>query len=466
MSQKNNYQITLTLWQGKHTELIACEPLDTTKECFGIAFDIGTTTIVGYLINLINGKIHSVSSLLNPQTAYGEDLITRIEYIRENENGLEVLNSAVIDALNKIINKNCLNAKIDPSHIYEACIVGNTVMHHIVLGINPKSIGVSPYIPVVQRSLNNKASGLGININQEGNIYTLPTIAGFIGADTMAVILSSDIYRLNKLTLVIDIGTNGEIVVGNKNDLYTGSCAAGSALEGAHIKDGMRAAAGAIDSVKIDPFDLSVSYTTIKDKQPVGICGSGLIDLIAEMLKSKIIKRNGNFNENFSNNKRLIKINESTAFIIAKKEETSHGKDILLSQDDIRQIQLAKAAFYSGMRIILKNLKGENTVEQVYLAGAFGNFINKNNAKFIGMIPDLPEADIYQIGNAAGIGAQYCLLNGQLRKKSEELLHKIQYVEIASNKDFQREFAEAMYFPHLNLDLFPSLSEYENISKR
>ena len=462
--RESDHKITLTFWNDN--KVIAFEPGNTVKENFGIAFDIGTTTIVGYLINLNNGKTYSIASKLNPQTAYGEDVITRITYIKDNEDGLKKLNSMVVEALNEIILKNCARAKIQSNQIYEATIVGNSVMHHISLGLNPINIGLSPYIPIVQHGLNVKSKELNLNISRQGNVYILPIIAGFVGADTMGVILSSHIDEEKDLTLIIDIGTNGEIILGNKKILATGSCAAGSALEGAHIKDGMRAAAGAIDCIKIDPKDFSASYTTIKDKKAIGICGSGLIDAVSEMLKSKIITRSGNFNKEFVGHERIVKSDKNIEFIIARKDENNLIKDIKISQKDIREIQMAKAAFYSGTKVILKYLNVNPEIKQVFLAGAFGNYINKENAKFIGMIPDIPSEKIFQIGNAAGIGAQNCLLNKELRNKAENLLKNIKYIEIATKQEFQKEYAEAMYFPHLNLDYFASLKEYTDIPKR
>ena len=462
--RENEHKITLIL--RNNTNIIACEPYNTVQENFGIAFDIGTTTIVCYLINLNDGKIYAVDSKLNSQTAYGEDVITRLTLIKENNENLQKLNSNVINDLNDLISNTCSIAKIDSSQIYEATVVGNSVMHHIFLGLDPVNIGMSPFIPVIQKNLNVKAKKLNLNISKNGNVYIAPIIAGFVGADTIGVILSSQIYNEKSLTLAIDIGTNGEIIIGNRNVLYVGSCAAGSALEGAHISSGMRAAAGAIDTIRIDSKDLEVSYTTIKNKKPLGICGSGLVDVIAEMLKSKIITRSGNFNREYINHERFIKNNKNIEFIVAKKEETSINKEITVNQNDIRQIQMAKAAFYSGTRIINNYLKDNQMIKQIFLAGAFGNYINAQNAKFIGMIPDIADDEIFQVGNAAGIGAQHCLLNQDLRTKAQELLKKIKYVEIAIEKNFQKEYAEAMYFPHLKLDLFPSLREYKGIPKR
>ncbi|MFX0040252.1 MAG: ASKHA domain-containing protein [Promethearchaeota archaeon] len=462
--RRNNHKITIVLWNNQ--KVIACEPNNTIECNYGIAFDIGTTTIVGYLINLNNGKIYAVDSKLNSQTAYGEDLITRLTYIKDNKENLNKLNSSVINDLNEIISNLCQKANIIPSNVYEATVVGNSVMHHIFLGIDPINIGLSPFIPVVQRALDVKAEKLRLKISKNGNVYTAPIIAGFVGADTIGVILSSQIYNEKLLTLAIDIGTNGEIIIGNRNNLIIGSCAAGSALEGAHIDNGMRAAAGAIDSIKIDITNFDVSYTTIKNKKPIGICGSGLVDGIAHMLKSKIITRSGNFNRELIDHERFIKNGKNIKFIIANKEETSIGREITISQSDVRQIQMAKAAFYSGMRIILNHLNKNPRIEQIFLAGAFGNYINPYNAKFIGMIPDIPDDKIFQIGNAAGIGAQHILLNKGLRTNAQNLLRKIDYIEIAVEKNFQKEYAEAMYFPHLNLDFFPNLKEYKDIPKR
>jgi len=466
--REDNHRITLTLYEDN--KIIDCEAGNSVANSYGIAFDIGTTTLVGYLINLSDGKIYSIASALNPQTAYGEDVVSRITYIKNNKEGLLKLNSTVLDALNLIINETCAEAKISPSQIYEATFVGNSVMHHIFLNIDPTYIGLSPYVPAIKKDLNIQAKDLNLKINRGGYAYILPLIAGYVGADTVGVILSSEIDKESELTLAIDVGTNGEIIVGNKDFLATGSCAAGSALEGAHINNGMRAAAGAIDTVKIDPTDLNVRYTTINNKKPIGICGSGIIDTVAEMLKSKIITRSGGFNKQVTDHESFIKKGKSLEFTLVKKDQTSIKRDITISQNDIRELQMAKGAFYSGARIILNYLNQANEsklkIKQIYLAGAFGNYINKGNAKFIGMIPDISDEFIYQIGNAAGVGAQNCLLNTELRDKARKLIKKIKYIEIAVAQEFQKEYAKAMYFPHLDLENFPSLTEYNDIPKR
>jgi uncharacterized 2Fe-2S/4Fe-4S cluster protein (DUF4445 family) len=466
--REHDHNITLTFWNDK--KIIDCEPGNKTQNNFGIAFDIGTTTLVGYLLNLNNGKIYGIDSALNPQTAFGEDVVSRITHVKNHKESLETLKNAVLEVLNKIIQSTCSNAGITPEQIYESVVVGNSVMHHLFLGIDPTYIGLSPYVPCVQQGLNLSAKEVGLQINPEANVYTLPLIAGYVGADTMGVMISSEIDKESEVTLAIDVGTNGEIIIGNKQILATGSCAAGSALEGAHITHGMRAASGSIDTVKVDPESFEVSYTTINNKAPIGICGSGLIDVIAEMIRAKLITRSGNFNKEFISDDHFVKGDKKFEFIIVPKEETPLKRDITLSQNDIRELQMAKGAFYSGTRVILQNVNElydrDYSIKQIFLAGAFGNYINKCNAKFIGMIPDIPDDNILQIGNAAGIGAQNCLLNRDLRYKAQDLLNKIKYIEIAIQSNFQKEYAQSMYFPHLNLDFFPSLKEYQNIPKR
>ncbi|MBN1800926.1 MAG: DUF4445 domain-containing protein [Candidatus Lokiarchaeota archaeon] len=466
--RKNNHEITLSIWND--CEIIDCEGGNTTEDNYGIAFDIGTTTIVGYLINLEDGKIRAIGSRLNPQTAFGEDVIARIYYGIEKKKGLALMKDAVDKALNDIIHETCSVVGILSSQIYEASVVGNPVMHHIFLGVDPIHIGRSPYVPVFKSDLNIKAREINLNICPFGNVYIAPLIAGFVGADTMGVMISSEIEQEEDLTLAIDIGTNGEIIVGNQKNIITSSCAAGSALEGAHIKNGMRAAAGAIDTVKIDPRTYEVDYTTIYNKNPIGICGSGLIDLIAELLKVKLLTRSGNFNKEFLNTGHFVETENGAEFVVVKKKHTNLKKAITISLDDVRQIQMAKGAFYSGAKIILNYLnqleESKANIEQIFLAGAFGNYISKENARFIGMIPDIPIEKIFQIGNAAGIGAQYLLINKDLRKKALNLSKQVKYLELASRAEFQREFAEAMYFPHFNLNNFKSLREYIKIPKR
>ncbi|KON26970.1 hypothetical protein AC481_06050 [miscellaneous Crenarchaeota group archaeon SMTZ-80] len=324
------------------------------------------------------------------------------------------------------------------------------------------------------RSHHNISAGvLGLNCNPNVNVYSPPVIAGYVGTDTIGCIVSSRIDTFEKYSLLIDIGTNGELVMGNKNGLVTGSCAAGSALEGAQISCGMRASEGAIESVYIEKQSLEPSLRVIGETHPVGVCGSGLIDIVAEMLKSKIITRAGKFNmssEKVKNHRRIIHREDGYYYIIYKSEwddqylqiepSIKNLNEISISQKDINQLQLAKGAFLSAANLLLNmEKKNQNELEQVLLAGGFGTYINKENAAFIGLFPEVESKNIFQIGNSAGIGAQLFLKDFEKRNLANEIAYKIKYYEIASSPLFQKEFAFSLYFPHYELDKFPSIKE-------
>ncbi|MFX1338680.1 MAG: ASKHA domain-containing protein [Promethearchaeota archaeon] len=458
-SKDNNWKI-FDIDSGKNSRTI-----------FGLAIDIGTTTIVGYLINLISGQISSISAILNPQVAIGEDLISRLTYIIKNNNN-EKAKKLIINGINNIIENCCKKAKISLSDIKDITIVGNTGMHHMFFGIPIEFLAVSPYVPVFKAPINLSANTLGLNCNPNTNVYSPPVIASYVGTDTIGCIISSKIYTFEKYTLLVDIGTNGELVIGNKNGLCTCSCAAGSALEGAHISSGMRASEGAIESVFIDKETLEPSLKVIGNTNPLGICGSGLIDAVAEMLKSKIITRAGKFNlksDEIKNHPRIAKRENLYCYILYKPEWDNHFQDdiaksssneIIITQKDINQLQLAKGAFLSAAYLLIKlDNKNQTSLEQVLLAGGFGTFINKKNAAFIGLFPEVKSENVFQIGNSAGIGAQLLLRDFKQRKLANEIAFNIKYYEIASLPIFQKEFTASLYFPHYDLENFPSIKE-------
>ncbi|MFX1409697.1 MAG: ASKHA domain-containing protein [Promethearchaeota archaeon] len=444
---------------------------DKTNKIFGLAIDIGTTTIVGYLIYLKTGELAAVSAMLNPQVAIGEDIISRITYIVKND-AIDKAKELVINAINHILEDCCNKANISPSYVKDISIVGNTGMHHIFFGVTPEFLSVSPYVPVFKAPINLRAGMLGIKCNPNVNVYSPPVIAGYVGTDTIGCIISSKINTYDKYSLLIDIGTNGELVLGNNKGLATCSCAAGSALEGAHIMHGMRASEGAIESVIIDRETLEPTIGVIGNVVPLGLCGSGLIDTIAEMLKLKIITRAGKFNiksEKLINNRRIIKMGDGYHYIIYRAEwdndqsiktNDKSMREITISQKDINQLQLAKSAFLSAAYLLLEmENKKKESLEQVLLAGAFGTYINKKNAAFIGLFPEVELSSIFQIGNAAGIGAQLFLKDIEQRDLANKIAHEIKYREIASLSSFQKEFTFSLYFPHYDLDRFPLIRE-------
>ncbi|MCX8169739.1 MAG: ASKHA domain-containing protein, partial [Candidatus Methanomethyliaceae archaeon] len=340
--------------------------------------------------------------------------------------------------------------------LYEVVVVGNTAMHHLFLGLNVKWLGLAPYSPVIGMGYNIKARELGININPSGNVYTLPNIAGFVGADAIADVLASRIHEKEKLTLLMDVGTNTEVILGNKDGLWCCSTASGPAFEGAHIKCGMRAASGAIERVKIRE-DFEVEYITINDEKPRGICGSGIIDVVAEMLKIGIIDTSGRII--LKSHRRVREGEFGKEFILVFKEETATGEeDIVITQEDIREIQKAKAAIYAGYMTLMKKgglKKGE--ISEIIIAGAFGSYIDPLSAKIIGIIPDLPTSRISFLGNTAGSGARLCLKSIDYRKEAEEIVKKMKYVELAVERIFEEEYINAMFMPNSRLEYFPEV---------
>ncbi len=466
--------VTLTFIDAQnqhHGRLLQVQPGDTIRDHYGFAVDIGTTTVVGYLVNLQTGVIVSNSSMLNPQVAFGEDVITRMTHAQDPA-GARQLNRAILDCVTFLCEDACLLAGVNIGNVHEVHIVGNTAMHHLFLNLPTNFLGLSPFPPVVQHSTSYLGAEIGLRNLEHANVFVLPVIAGFVGADTVGVILAGDLDELDEFTLTIDIGTNGELVLGNKQEgLTAGSCAAGSALEGAHIASGMRAAGGAIEKVRIDPETLEVSYQTINDEQPVGICGSGILDTVAEMIRAGVIAQSGKIHPKLAESPRtrIREGPEGLEFVVAFEEETTTGNAITFSQEDVRELQKAKAAFYAGAKLLLLQAsKTPEAIEQLLLAGAFGSYLDKRNLHFIGMIPDVPLDKIHQIGNAAGIGCQYSLLNRSYRKKSDRVARNADYVELTTRSEFTREYAMAMYFPHFKIDQeFPSLvDQYKEIPRR
>lgn len=446
-----NFKITVIL---HNNEIINVEKGNTTKNSYGIAFDVGTTTVAGYLIDLNTGEELSAVAKANPQIIYGDDVISRIGFAQKQKENLEILQRKIVNILNEIIKESAQKAGVNTNNIYKISIAGNTCMHHLLLGLNPSYIAPSPYIPVIKENLNLKAKDIPkLILEPTANVYMLPNISAFVGADIVAGILAIRMYENEKISLFIDLGTNGEIVLGSKRKIWTCSTAAGPAFEGARISSGMRAEEGAIDKVKID--NKSITNRVIKDGKVRGICASGLIDLIAELVKLGLINKSGklidreecdpNLSEEIK--KRIINGQKGSKFLLVKGKETENGKSIFLTQRDIREVQLAKAAIFAGIKILLKEVNiPQKDIQKILLAGAFGNFIDKKSAIRIGLIPYLPLEKIESVGNTAGRGAEITLLSEKTRGICEKISKDIKYIELSSRADFQEEFVEAMFF--------------------
>ena len=451
----NDWKVTVTIWNDR--EIIDVEPGYRAENVYGLAVDIGTTTVVGYLTDLRTGKVLAVDSMMNPQVTYGEDVMSRITYAMQNPEGLEQLNRKIIDGINEILKNVCDQAGIKPEEVSEVTIVGNTAMHHIFLKIEPKYLSLAPYVPALHKSYDVKARDLGLNISKGGYVHVLPIEAGWVGADNVAVLIATEPYKRDEMCLVIDIGTNGEIVLGNKERLISCSAAAGPALEGAHIKHGMRAATGAIERIRIDPETFEPEYKTIGNAPPRGICGSGIIDAAAELYRVGIVKKNGRFNLDLDT-PRVRVADGQPEYVIAWANETAIGHDIVITQKDIREIQLAKGAMCAGAHILMKEM-GVESVDRVIVAGAFGNYIDKISALIIGLVPDVPVDRIESVGNAAGVGARLALISKEKRREANEIARKVEHIKLAVHPDFEREFSMAMYFPHMDKKRYPRHEE-------
>lgn len=424
------------------------------KRIYGVAIDVGTTTVVAYLMDLMTGEEVAVKSDMNAQIRYGDDVISRITFTMERSGGLEVLRDLVVGCINDLIQACCSSAQISKDDVYEVVVVGNTAMHHILFGLEMQSLVFAPHIPVVTDSVEQKAAEAGIAIWKEGYLYSLPNIAGFVGADHVGVLLAVEADQSEKVQMVIDIGTNGEISLITPNGIASTSCAAGPAFEGGNLAFGMRGAKGAIDHVRIKD-DLKVEYSVIGNVKPRGVCGSGVVDAIAEMLRLGIIDRSGRIVEEIDSPRIVVKKGES-CFIIAHENETDTGESIAITQNDVLQIQYAKAAMYAGAAILMKKMGlVEKDLEAILLAGAFGNYLDPASARTIGLFPELPLDRIIGIGNAAGAGAKMALLNKELRRRAIEIAKKVRYVELAAQPDFEETFYSALYFPHLDTSRFP-----------
>jgi len=460
--RKGDWKVTATVWQN--SEIIRVEP-GKVETNIGLAVDIGTTTVAGYLTDLNTGEVLATESMMNPQVRYGEDVMSRITYCMMNEEtGLKELQDTIIDGLNTIAKQAAHKAGHSPEDISEMTLVGNTAMHHILLGINPEYMGVAPFTPALHESVDVKADRFGIQILPAGNIHVLPIEAGFVGADNVGCLIADEPHKKKEMTLLIDIGTNGELVFGNKEKLISCSCATGPALEGAQIEFGMRAAPGAIERVKIDPVTLEPTYKVIgsdrwsdgeANMEAKGICGSAIIDVIAEMFRTRILKKNGQINMDLKSPRIRKGDKGMNEYVLAWKHETSIDQDIVVNQKDVRAIQLAKGALYSGCLIMMRRLGGRR-FDRLAVAGAFGSHIDKVAAMIIGMFPDCDLKKVKYIGNAAGDGARIALLNVDKRKEANEIARKVEYVELALEEDFNDRFGEAMQFPHM-FDEFPHL---------
>ncbi len=432
--------------------LVGVESGDTTKRLFGIAADIGTTTIASYLLDLSTGKRIATCSFLNPQKKFGADVISRIKHTMDESSGLNELQSLIVSAINEGITILIDAAGIDRNDIYKIVFTGNTAMMHFLLAICSKNLALAPFIPATDDKIEISAKDIGIDINKNGVALILPSVSAYVGADTLCAVLASGMDELKSISLLIDFGTNGEIVLGNNDWLLACSTAAGPAFEAANIRCGIGGVSGAIDRYLINE---TINYSTINDQKAIGICGTGLVDIVSKLYRIGIIDETGRFCDknnlgklNESISERLTTIDGQPAFVVVKAFETKYNENIVITQKDVRELQNAKAAIAAGIQVLIARA-GINIydVSKVYLAGGFGTLINPQSAVNIGLLPSELKDKIESIGNAAGSGAQMSLLSRQALSQIEKIKKKMKYVELSSDKSFSDFYVDYMIFP-------------------
>ncbi len=442
-------QVTVTTFGG---QVIAVEPGDTALLKFGLAIDVGTTSVVSTLMELESGEQLASVSSLNPQAVFGGDLMSRIAFAQFDAGNLRKLQTRIVGLLNQHVEQLTRESGVLAKWIYKVVVVGNTCMHHVLLGIDPTYLGLAPYAPVVREPLVLPARELHLRVNPEARVCFLPIVAGFVGADAVAVALATRIGDTEPVRLAVDIGTNGEVLLGSRDRLWACSAPAGPALEGAQIRHGMRGALGAIDRAWVEDGDLRLS--TIGGGAPQGICGSGIVDVVAALLDAGAIDWTGLIDVDGRDRlpaplrARVQMRGEVRLVVLAHPGEGGAAHEIALTQDDVRQVQLCKGAIASGAAMLLR-IAGlaEGDVTELMLAGGFGNYLSVESALRIGLIPAMPAARIRYVGNAAALGAQLALMSEPERRRAEAIARRIEHVSLAAHPDFQDVFVDCMNFP-------------------
>ena len=458
--RESDFKVTIThipRGEGK-TTIINMESGDTTNRLYGIALDIGTTSVAACLVDLYGGKLVAKASSGNAQIKYGADVINRIMYSAK-ENGLEELNDAVIkETINPLLRKMYKDSGIDKDEVVSFVAAGNTTMSHLFLGVYPNYLRMEPYIPAFVKSPFIKASELGLEVNKETFIYLAPSVASYVGGDITAGVLSSGIWSSDENILFIDLGTNGEIVFGNKEFLMTCACSAGPAFEGGEISCGMRAASGAIEKVKINKETYEPEISVIGNAKPLGICGSGIIDLICELMFAGIIDRRGKLIKNLNTQRIRFDEHGIGEYVIVFKEKYELEKDVTITEVDIDNFIRAKSAIYSGLTILLTSLGMNFTmIDKIYIAGGIGNSLDIENSIKIGMIPDVERSKISYIGNSSLMGCYLTLMSEDGRHKLEDIANHMTYVELSVEPGYMDEFISACFLPHTDIEKFPTV---------
>lgn len=423
----------------RNNKIIAVGP--RTSRQLGLAIDLGTTKIAGFLVDLSNGQTLAAKAAMNPQISFGEDIIARLSCVIGNPAKAVEMQGLVVEAINRIALDTATQVEAQVEEILDAAIVGNVAMHHLLLRLPVGQLAFSPFLPAVSKALDVKASNLGIHIAPGAYAHLPANIAGFVGSDHVAALLSTDVLQAEGVSVVLDIGTNTEISLIDNGEITTVSCASGPAFEGGHIKDGMRAASGAIERLRIIKGD--IQYHTIDERPPIGICGSGILDAIAQMRLAGILDEGGRM---AGKHPRLRTYRRQREFVLVSEEERDGHPAISITQRDVREFQLAKASIQAGIQVLLE-ARGytQEKIHRIIVAGAFGSYIDVSSAVAIGMFPSLPSGHFQQVGNAAGMGARLALISSTKRAQAQIIPDKVNYLELANSPDFRRNFVQASY---------------------
>jgi uncharacterized 2Fe-2S/4Fe-4S cluster protein (DUF4445 family) len=438
--------------------LVDIVPGDGTASSWGVAVDIGTTSNVVYLVDLLTGKLVDTASDYNRQISRGEDIISRIIYASKGD-GLAELQGLVVDTINVLLKKLAADNGISTNDIYKMTVAGNSTMIHLFLGMPPESIRMEPYITTTNQPLPVMASQVGVEIYPLATVDCLPGVGSYVGADITAGVFSSGMCELGDVSLFIDIGTNGEMVLGDCDWLISCACSAGPAFEGAGVRDGMRATSGAIEEVWIDDDTFEPSYRVIGDERPRGICGSGLISLLAEMFISGVVDKAGNINVGLGS-PRLREGDHGPEYVVVWSRDSANGQDIVINKVDINNLLRAKAAVYAGFSVLARSVGTDlGTVERILIAGAFGQYLDIENAVQIGLLPDLPRHKFKYLGNTSILGAYLALLSRECRKGISDVAQRMTYLELSADNTFHDEWMSALFLPHTHITEFPSVME-------
>ncbi|MBM3956922.1 MAG: DUF4445 domain-containing protein, partial [Gemmatimonadetes bacterium] len=450
--------------RGGPPRLIAVRPHDPSLTGLGAAIDVGTTTVTVVLLDLRSGRIVDTATAFNRQISCGEDVISRIVYSQRGD-GLQHLQRLVRETVNDLLSSLCDQNRLDPAHIDSVVVAGNTTMAHMFLGLNSRSIREEPYAPLATTFPEARAADLDIRVNPRAAVYCVPAVAAYVGGDVVAGILSSGLYRRRSPALFMDVGTNGELVMGNSDWLVACACSAGPAFEGAGVQCGMPATHGAIEDVTIDHRTLEPTLRVIGGGRPAGTCGSGMIAALGEMFVTRIVDKVGRFDEALERaggdgHPRIVQSDHGPAYVLARASESAGGEDILLTEVDVSSLIHTKGAVYAGLSVMLRSLDIKaRDIQEVLIGGGFGQHINVEKSILIGLLPDLPWDRFRFLGNTSALGASTALLSRRARRQLERIANRVTYLELVADNSFMNEFTSTLFLPHTDIDAFPSVKK-------